>query len=112
MIQRIFAVLMCFFSLSAFAACSNAVPTDNPAFCASFKAAATCYCTESGLPPMMCQDMNMLYGRLIAVFGSLQRACEYQKYSSTQDCIDSWSCYRFGGVDSRGRLCSSTQQAC
>jgi hypothetical protein len=112
MIRRIFAVLLCFFSLSAFAACTNAVPTDNPAFCASFKTTAICYCTASGLPPMMCQDMNMLYARLVSVFGSLQKACEYQRYTSPQDCMDNWNCYRLGGVDSRGRICSSTRLAC
>lgn len=109
--RRILVALMFVFSTSTFA-CTNAVPTDNPAFCASFKTAATCYCIASGLPAVMCQDMNMLYARLISVFGSLQKACEYQKYTSTQDCMDNWNCYRFGGIDSRGRVCSSTRRAC
>lgn len=92
--------------------CSKALPTDHPNFCPSFKTVAICYCTSSGLPAGMCQDMNALYNRMISVFGSLQRACEFQKYTTPQDCMDNWNCYRFGGVDSRGRLCSSTQQAC
>ncbi|MGC1181792.1 hypothetical protein, partial [Legionella sp.] len=92
--------------------CNNAASTNDPTFCASFKTAATCYCVNSGLPPIMCQDMNMLYARLISVFGSLQNACEYQKYTTTQDCMDNWNCYHSGGIDSRGRVCSSTQQAC
>jgi hypothetical protein len=113
MIRRIFAVLLCFFSVSTFAfACNKALPTDNPNFCSSFKTAAICYCTSSGLPPMMCQDMKMLYARLISVFGSLQKTCEYQKHTSTQDCMDNWNCYRLGGVDSHGKACSSTRKAC
>jgi hypothetical protein len=111
MIGRIFAILMCFFSISTFA-CPNAVSTDNPLFCASFKTAAICYCTASGVPSGMCQDMKKLYARLISFFGSLQKACEYQKYTSTQDCIDNWNCYRLGGIDSRKRKCSSTELAC
>ncbi len=111
MMRRFLAVLMYFFSLAAFS-CSNAVPTDSPNFCASFKTVAPCYCTSSGLPSMMCQDMNVLYARMISVFGTLKKACEYQKYTSPQDCIDNWNCYRNGGVDSRGRICSSNRKAC
>ena len=111
MIKRIIVVLMYFFSMSAFS-CSNALPTNDVNFCPSFKSVATCYCTSSGLPAGMCQDMNALYNRMISVFGTLRKACEYQHYTSTQDCIDNWNCYRLGGIDSRGRLCSSNQQAC
>jgi hypothetical protein len=113
MMRRILAVLMCFFSLSAFsAACTNAVPTNDPGFCPSFKTAAICYCIASGLPAIMCQDMNLLYARMISVFGSLRKACEYQKYTPPEDCVDNWNCYRLGDVDSRGRLCSSNKNAC
>lgn len=127
MIRGIIAVLVCFFSMTTFAsvnempfgltntaqfACGKAVPTNDPKFCSSFKTVAICYCTAQGLPPMMCQDMNMLYARLVSVFGSLQKACEYQKETTTQDCMDNWKCYRSGGVDSQGRSCSSTQKAC
>jgi hypothetical protein len=123
MMRRISAILMCFFSISLltcahansienFASCGNALPTDHPGFCASFKAAAVCYCINSGLPSIMCQDMNMLYARLESVFGSIQKACEYQKYTSPQDCMDNWNCYRHGKKDSRGRICSSTGLTC
>lgn len=111
MIRRFLTTLGCMFTLSTFA-CSNAQPTDTPGFCATFKTAATCYCSSSGLPPIMCQDMSMLYARLISVFGSLQKACEYQHNTSTQDCVDSWNCYLKGGLDSRGKQCSSTGKAC
>ena len=111
MMKRIGASLL--FCINSFAfACSNALPTDNPNFCVSFKTAATCYCISSGLPAGMCQDMNALYNRMIGIFGTLQKACEFQKYTSVQDCMDNWNCYRFGGIDSRGRLCSSTKNPC
>lgn len=109
--KKIYVVLMYFFSVSAFA-CSIALPTDDVNFCPSFKAVATCYCTSSGLPSGMCQDMQALYNRMLIVFGSLQRACEYQKYTGTQDCVDNWNCYLKGGIDSRGRICNSTQLPC
>ena len=102
---------MFFFSVSVFA-CTNALPTDNVNFCPTFKTAATCYCTSSGLPAGMCQDMSALYNRMIVVFGSLQKACAFQHYTSAQDCVDNWTCYLQGGKDSRGRACSSTQRPC
>lgn len=111
MIKRIAVVFMSLFAASVFA-CAKALPVDDAGFCASFKEVATCHCTSSGLPAGMCQDMNSLYKRMLALFGSLQRACEYQKHTSTQDCVDNWNCYRKGGIDSQGRLCSSTQLAC
>lgn len=93
-------------------ACPYAKATDDVNFCPSFRTAAVCHCTSSGLPPTMCQDMNAIYNRMLSVFGSLQRACEYQKATTTQDCIDNWNCYRLGGIDSRGRLCNATEKAC
>jgi hypothetical protein len=111
MIKKIVALFMYSISVTAIA-CPLAVPTNDVNFCASFKAVAPCYCTSSGLPASMCQDMNVLYSRMIAVFGSLQKACEYQRYTSTQDCVDNWNCYRLGGIDSRGRICSATRNAC
>ena len=111
MIKKILVLSLCLFSISIFA-CPRATPTNDVNFCASFKAAATCYCTSSGLPPSMCQDMGQLYKRMLSVFGSLQKACAYQSYTSVQDCVDNWSCYLRGGIDSTGKLCSSTQLAC
>jgi hypothetical protein len=111
MIKKIFIASVCLISSYGFA-CPRALPTDNPNFCASFKSAATCYCTSSGLPVGMCQDMNQLYARMISVFGTLQKACEYQTSTSAQDCINNWNCYLKGGVDSTGKACSSTKKAC
>ena len=111
MMKRFFIVFVCLFSFPTFA-CIIANPTDDANFCPTFKTAATCYCTASGLPAGMCQNMKNLYSRMMVVFGSLQKACEYQHYTSPQDCVDNWNCYLKGGIDSRGKLCNKTQQAC
>lgn len=113
MIKKIFIAMLCLLSSGVFAlACPRALPREHTQFCASFKTAATCYCTTSGLPAGMCQDMNALYNQMISVFGTLKKACEFQKYTSAQDCIDNWGCYRNGGKDSQGKSCSSTQKSC
>lgn len=104
-----------FLSLNGYAAstaCPPSSPTNTASFCSSFKASAECYCTSSGLPKGMCNNMNQLYSRMISMFGSLQRACEFQHNTSTQNCTDDWNCYRNGGNNSQNELCSSTGQAC
>lgn len=109
--KGLFIVFLSIMNVAAFA-CDRALPTNDVNFCPSFKSVAICYCTSSGLPAGMCQDMNALYNRLLSTFGSLQKACEFQRYTSTQDCMDNWNCYRVGGADSQGRLCRSSGLAC
>lgn len=92
--------------------CAKASPTHHTNFCASFEKVAECHCTSSGLPKSMCQNMTTLYQRMISVFDTQQNACEYQKDTHTKNCMDSWNCYRLGGKDSKGRLCSNTGKAC
>ena len=92
--------------------CPQALPTADAGFCASFKSVAQCHCTSSGLPAGMCRDMNSIYSRMVSIFGSQQKACEYQKDTTTQTCMDDWNCYRMGGKDSLGRLCSSNGNRC
>lgn len=104
-------VLLCLFSISAYT-CPRALPTNDPNFCPSFKTAATCYCSDSGLPKGMCEDMNQLYLRLIVVFGTLDKACEFQQHTTKRDCLDNWNCYLHGGTDSTAKSCSSTGQPC
>ena len=94
------------------ATCPTAAPNTTPEFCESFKSVAKCHCMASGLSDGMCSDMNTLYQRMLVVFRSLERACNYQQNTSPQDCIDSWNCYRHGGVTSTGQLCSSSGAAC
>lgn len=97
---------------TTFAACPQASPTNTAGFCSSFKLAAQCHCASSGLPKGMCINMKSIYDRMNSMFGSVQRACEYQKEISTQNCIDAWNCYRSGGTTSQSTLCSGTGRAC
>ena len=109
--NKLFAGLLYIYSFSI-VACPNALPTDHVNFCSSFKSAAVCYCTASGLPSALCQDMKSLYNRMVIVLGSLEKVCAYQHNSTTQECIDDWNCYLRGGVNSHGAACSSTRLAC
>lgn len=101
-----------FSKATLFLSCPQAVSDDDPGFCASFQSVAQCHCMEAGLPQPMCADMKALYNRMVGIFGSQQKACEYQKDTDTQTCMDYWNCYRQGGTDSHGRLCSGTGKAC
>lgn len=113
----IFALMLSLLSFSSFAAnmylaCPQALPTNHSDFCPSFKSVAKCHCTASGLPERKCQNMENIYQLMIDRFGSVRKACEFQHDTSTQVCIDDWTCYRLGGKDSAGHLCSSTAKAC
>jgi hypothetical protein len=99
-------------SVHVVAACPGAALPSSPAFCSSFKKSAECHCTSSGLPKSICGNMHQLYQRMLALFGSLERACAYQRETPAQVCIDSWNCYRLGGKDSKGKLCSGTGKSC
>lgn len=114
MIKKIIMTFVCFYTLSCFAVkiiCPQAVSTSSPVFCSSFKAVAECHCSNS-LPKSMCTDMQQLYKRMIGMFGSIEKACQFQRDTSTQNCVDDWNCYRSGGKNSRGELCSGTGAAC
>lgn len=92
--------------------CPHADPVSSGSFCASFKSVAECHCVASGLPAGMCKDMNAIYTRMLSVFGTQQKACEYQKDVPPQECMDDWNCYRLGGTDSSGNLCNNTGKSC
>jgi hypothetical protein len=92
--------------------CAHAASPHQRQFCATFKASASCYCTSSGLPASMCQDIERIYQRMLLVFDNVQKACEFQQDTSQQICMDSWKCYRLGGKDSKGRWCNGTGLAC
>lgn len=96
----------------SFAACLPSTPSTSASFCESFKSVAECHCMESGLPYAMCSDMNELYVSMIAMFHSIERACEFQQDTSKQDCMDDWQCYLSGGSTSQGGLCNGTGTAC
>lgn len=108
--------LMVIFSLFispsfALSSCPRAVPTNDSMFCSSFESVAQCYCQSRGLPRGMC-DMKQVYNRMLALFNSIENACAYQKDTSYQDCIDNWSCYLKGGMDSQGKICSADGKSC
>lgn len=127
--KKIFIAVLCTVSFSCFASnanqstlpdnktlmtlsCPHASPTTDPNFCSTFATAAICGCLATGIPSAFCKDPKSIYSRMISVFGSLQRACEYQHDTSTQDCVNGWSCYINGGRDSNGGLCSASGRAC
>ena len=93
-------------------ACTNAAPLDDPQFCTSFRTSASCFCIESGLPSSACNDLNKLYDRMLFVYHSLENACAHQKQTTPQNCVDAWTCFRNGGTDSQGKLCSGTGLPC
>lgn len=92
--------------------CAHAALPNQRNFCAGFRASASCYCTSAGLPNSMCQDISHIYQRMLLVFDSVQKACEFQHDTNKQICMDSWKCYREGGKDSQGHWCNQTGQAC
>lgn len=114
MLKKLFILFACCVSSStfAFSNCPQAVPTNSASFCSSFKSVAQCHCTEAGLPSAFCQNMNTIYDRMIAVYGSVDRACTVGQHDTTaQICMDDWKCYRTGGQSSQG-ACSGTGRAC
>jgi len=106
-------IVSCSSSLMAFprSNCSRALPDNDQGFCESFKSSAECHCEES-MPGFMCHNMDLLYRLMIGRYGSVQKACESQQEAPAQECIDGWNCYRMGGRDSLGRLCSGTGEVC
>ncbi len=103
------------FSVSVYAneiACPQASETNSPTFCSTFKVAAGCHCLAQHMPAKVCADMGKIYDSMLTFFKTLQKACEFQHDTPTQTCIDDWNCYRLGGKDSKGRLCSNTAKAC
>jgi len=108
---KYFLFVFLFFISSLGFACPQATATNAPNFCATFRVAAKCHCT-TGLPAMMCVKIQTLYQRLLVVFGTLEKACEYQHDTTKEDCMDSWNCYLYGGNNVGGNLCSGTGRAC
>ncbi len=108
----ILAWMVSFPSFAAMTSCPPAEPVTSPNFCTSFKAAAACHCALSGLPESMCQDINEIYDRMLAIFNSVEQVCSYQQDTLQQICIDDWNCYRYGGRDSQGNLCSASGNPC
>lgn len=121
MLRKMLILVACLSSFSAFASnqalssCAQALATNQSNFCSSFKVSAQCHCMER-LPGGLCQDISAIYNRMISMFGTQQAACIYQSRTtggtSPETCNDDWNCYRLGGHDSQGRLCSNSGKAC
>lgn len=114
MIKKIFVTALFCLSTATFA-CGQAVPTTAANFCSSFQSVAMCHCNEKTSPPLrpiVCANMGSLYTAMMARFHNLTAACQYQKDTTTQECIDDWNCYRNGGVNSQGAACSGNRKAC
>ena len=92
-------------------ACGFAKSTDDPQFCHSFAQVARCTCEEK-MPDFMCKSVDQVYDIMILRYQSQENACHHQTRTSFQTCMDDWNCYRLGGKDSNGNLCSSTGKAC
>lgn len=92
--------------------CPEAAATNSSSFCPTFETSARCHCQEHGLPSAACQDVHKVYSRMLAIYQTVQRACSAQHDTDTQTCIDDWTCYITGGVDSQGRSCSGTGARC
>ena len=88
--------------------CAVASDSDSQ-FCVNFKKAVQGCCPIPGL------SMQKIYNMMIAVYGSLQNACEKNaaKYGGTaQTCLDQWNCYWNGGKDSVGNSCDGDGVRC
>lgn len=92
--------------------CSSGPPIDNPGFCRGFEASAYCECEKRAKIKYFCQSLDQIYRGMLLTYGSLENACRAQSHTSTQKCIDGWRCYRNGGKDSNGHLCSGTGKPC
>jgi hypothetical protein len=92
--------------------CPQALPASDIGFCASFQQVAQCHCQASGLPARMCNNVSMVYKRMISTFGSIERACQFQKDTTYGICIQDWRCYQEGGLTDEGQLCNATGLAC
>lgn len=115
MIKKIVFLFSCLFSMSCFAlntACPQAEDTSSTNFCKSFKDVAKCHCMDSGMGDKVCSSMFLIYNAMIAKYKTVERACEIQKHTTKQICLDDWKCYREGGKDSRGKACSGTGKLC
>ena len=90
--------------------CAEAAATTSPDFCKSFEDVAPCQCKSHGGTTKFCTGMDKIYQNMIDIFGSLESACK--RHSNPQLCVDDWNCYRNGGTNHEGGLCSGTGNSC
>jgi len=92
--------------------CATIGDFESPSFCQDFDQIAKCHCSQTGLPAKLCQNVSLIYSRMISTFGSIEKACRFQKDTTQENCIDAWKCYREGGQLSNGKFCSGSGIAC
>lgn len=92
--------------------CPQADAYDTPQFCSLFESIAKCHCQATGLPARLCSNVPQIYARMLATFGSIEKACRYQKDTSYQSCLEAWQCYQKGGQLPDGRICNGTGLPC
>lgn len=92
--------------------CQQTNAYDSPEFCSLFESIAKCHCQATGLPAKLCSNVPQIYSRMIATFGSIQKACRYQKDTSVQSCLEAWQCYQKGGQLPDGRICNGSGLPC
>jgi hypothetical protein len=95
------------FLTSSAHACLKIDDFASPEFCQVFSEIARCHCNHSGLPSRLCQNVQDIYRRMIATFGSIEKACRFQKDTSQENCMNAWKCYLQGGQLENGQSCSS-----
>ena len=106
-------VLISIYSSLVFSSnCPQAVAADDENFCSSFQSVAQCHCQASGLPASMCNNVSLVYRRMIITFGNIERACMFQKETSTATCLEYWRCFQEGGMTDSGLLCNGNGSAC
>jgi hypothetical protein len=136
MIRKIcISILLCFFSLSTFAATdivsrylapvhtgapmcdTHASYSYQSTFCATFPPAAICNCQLHTTDPNYCSSMTNIYKAMIKTYGSLAGACKMQNVTTPDECVADWNCYWDGGKPtnlppSDTRLCDGNGIAC
>ncbi len=94
--------------------CPKTKPMDSKKFCSSFEGVVKCVCLANIHSSFMCRSMSVIYMTILAKFGSIEKFCndKHQYRVPPQQCIDEWNCYRNGGKNSQGVLCSGTGNRC
>jgi hypothetical protein len=105
MIQKIMMIFLCLFSFASLTASANAATykthsacpqahIGEPAFCANFKAAATCNCiNQGGFGPDVCSTVPDIVKILTDLQIGIEGSCYIQSDDTLQDCMDKWNAY-------------------
>ena len=131
MIRKLVLSILCFFSMSVFAASdvvsqylsfspvnmpmcdTHAATSSAPNFCATFPPAAECNCNNHLHNPTYCSVMTNVYCSMLGTYGSLEGACKNQNITDYNECVADWNCYWDGKNSSKdGKPCNATGIQC